>query len=353
MLSLITADNFTAWDDTVKRFQMHDVYYLVSYVEAFRIHGDGTPVLLYYENLSGLSGACVLFIRDISFDPRFKDMIEPEKFFDAATPYGYGGFIFNREPSQSEVKSLKKELIESLSRKGIVSVFFRFHPVLRNSSWSREIAQVVDVGKTVCMELENPEQIWNDLTSKNRNMIRKAEKAGVVIKHGVGMELLREFRAIYNATMESDHAAPYYFFEKDFYEAIERSLHSNYEIFYAEYDGRIISMAIMIFAGEFLNYHLSGSVREFRNLAPSNLLLYKAALWGCKKGFNTFHLGGGLGAAEDNLYKFKAGFNRRSDYTFSIGKMILDSSKYEFLVKLREGLSDFEPDSEYFPLYRQ
>lgn len=69
MLSLITADNFTAWDDTVKRFQVHDVYYLVSYVEAFRIHGDGTPVLLYYENLSGLSGACVLFIRDIYFDP--------------------------------------------------------------------------------------------------------------------------------------------------------------------------------------------------------------------------------------------------------------------------------------------
>ena len=58
MLSLITADNFTAWDDTVKRFRVHDVYYLASYVEAFRIHGDGTPVLLYYENLSGLSGAC-------------------------------------------------------------------------------------------------------------------------------------------------------------------------------------------------------------------------------------------------------------------------------------------------------
>lgn len=36
----------------------------------------------------------------------------------------------------------------------------------------------------------------------------------------------------------------------------------------------------------------------------SGLKVYKAAIWGCEQGFRTFHLGGGVGSGEDNLYKF-------------------------------------------------
>lgn len=82
-------------------------------------------------------------------------------------------------------------------------------------------------------------------------------------------------------------------------------------------------MSIILFANKQMHYHLSGSVMEYRNLAPSNLLLYKAALWGCEHGYKTFHLGGGVGSGEDNLYKFKAAFNKNSNYQFSIAKYIL------------------------------
>ena len=92
---------------------------------------------------------------------------------------------------------------------------------------------------------------------------------------------------------------------------------------------------------------------EYRNLAPSNLLLYKAALWGHEQGFKTFHLGGGVGSGEDNLYKFKAAFNRNSDYQFSIGKEIFDQEKYNDLVAKRVSRDkDFNKESTYFPLYR-
>ena len=82
-------------------------------------------------------------------------------------------------------------------------------------------------------------------------------------------------------------------------------------------------------------------------------MLYKAALWGCEKGFKTFHLGGGVGSGEDNLYKFKEGFNRNSDYQFSIGKEIFDQEKYNELVAIRtKEDASFNPESHYFPLYR-
>ena len=112
-------------------------------------------------------------------------------------------------------------------------------------------------------------------------------------------------------------------------------------------------MSIMIFANGRLNYHLSGSDIEYRNLAPSNLLLYKAAVWGCEQGLKTFHLGGGVGSGEDNLYKFKAAFNKVSDFQFSIGKQIFDQEKYDELVRIRrESDPEFDETSRFFPLYR-
>ena len=109
----------------------------------------------------------------------------------------------------------------------------------------------------------------------------------------------------------------------------------------------------MLYGNKQMHYHLSGSMIEYRNLAPSNLLLYQAALWGCEHGFKTFHLGGGVGSGEDNLYKFKAAFNKMSDYQFSIGKQIFDQDRYDELVKIRrENDANFDESSHYFPLYR-
>ena len=166
-------------------------------------------------------------------------------------------------------------------------------------------------------------------------------------------QLLDKFIVIYNATMDKDNADKYYYFSQSFYESIHNDLYDNYEIFYAVYENKIIAMSIMIFANDRMNYHLSGSDIEYRNLAPSNLLLYKAALWGYEQGFKTLHLGGGVGSGEDNLYKFKAAFNKNANYQFSIGKQIFNLKEYNNLVE-RRILSDdnFDKNSNYFPLYR-
>ena len=63
--------------------------------------------------------------------------------------------------------------------------------------------------------------------------------------------------------------------------------------------------------------------------------------------------GGGLGSGNDNLYKFKAAFNRNSGLQFSIGKQIFNQALYDQLVeeRLLENPS-FDLESKYFPLYR-
>lgn len=314
------------------------------------VHGDGAPVLLYYSDDNGGRAICVLMLRDVANAPLFKDKISEGKFFDAVTPYGYGGFIFDGDVDFNE---LSKEFHQILRDNNINSVFFRFHPVLDNAKDNESIVNVIPLGKTIALDLSSPEIIWENIISKNRNMIRKAEKSGVEIHHSSDPSLLKIFKEIYDETMRGDNAEEYYFFGKQFYESIANDLAGNYEIFYATHEGKIISIAIMIFANDQMHYHLSGSLREYRSLAPSNLLLYKAALWGHEQGYKTFHLGGGVGSGEDPLYKFKAAFNRNSDYRFAIGKMIVNEGQYNYLVNLRASFDpDFDSTSKYFPVYR-
>lgn len=349
-MEIIGINQSSKWDEIVKSFPDYDIYYLSGYVKAFVTHGDGTPVLIYYTNENGGRAICVLMIRDIADDMLFNGLLQKGSFFDADTPYGYGGFIFD---GKVEAQALTCEFHQVLNEYHVNSVFFRFHPVINNAEYNGMIAKVIPLGKTIALDLASPDIIWENITSKNRNMIRKAEKSGVEIHHGKGMELFETFMEIYNETMRHDNAEEYYFFERAFYESIDTDLRDNYEIFYAVFEGEIIAMSIMLFSGSQMHYHLSGSRYEYRRLAPSNLLLYKAALWGHEQGFRTFHLGGGVGSEEDNLYKFKAAFNRNSDYQFSIGKMIIDSEKYKYLTELRAEVDpNFNRESTYFPVYR-
>lgn len=351
MFEFITLSDCDKWDDIVRSFDHYDVYYLSGYVKAFQIHGDGEPILFYYrEGL--LRGVCVMMKCDIARTAGFSGILEEHEYYDIITPYGYGGFIFDGALSEKTLDAFNDELAEALHDARVVSAFFRFHPILRNADAMRNTMQVVDLGKTISMDTSDFDLIWSNMTSKNRNMIRKAEKSGVEIRHGKGMELLQRFVEIYNATMDHDDAEKYYYFEPAFYESLERDLHDNYEVFYAEYEGQPIAMSIMLFANGMLNYHLSGSKLEFRHLAPSNLLLYKAAVWGCEQGFGTFHLGGGVGSSEDSLFKFKEAFNRNSDNRFSIGCYVVDDTIYSQLVDIRRQSESFDGNSKFFPLYR-
>lgn len=342
MIRIIDVFDSESWDEIVKDFKHYDLYYLSGYVKAFQIHGDGLPQLLYYE-ADGLKAIYVYMKRKTAI----------EGYFDSVTPYGYGGMLFEGDTSEDKLQTFWKAYVEKMKEDGIVDNFVRYHPVLANAVPMKQISNVIDLGKTVAMDISSEEAIWSNITSKNRNMIRKAEKNGIEILHGKGLGLFEDFIRIYNSTMEKDHAEGYYFFEKAFYESIHNDLHDNYEMFYAIMNGEIISIAIMLFTNQQMHYHLSGSLTEYRNLAPSNLMLYKAALWGCEHGYKTFHLGGGVGSGEDNLYKFKAAFNRNSDYQFSIGKEIFDQEKYDELIALRAKEDmNFDPESSFFPLYR-
>lgn len=342
--TIYTLEQAEEWDCVVHSFSNYDVYYLSNYVRAFQLHGDGEPLLLFYED-SQVRGVNVAMKRDIADDPHFSGALEKGVWFDLATPYGYGSWLIQGEGDRA---SLFRVYEDWCRQHRIVSEFARFHPVLKTYENMEPFYEVRLLGNSITLNLSSPEEIWANFASANRNKIRKARKNGVQIYQGRYPSLYETFRTIYNSTMDKDHAKEYYYFSPAFYESILYDLRQHAQIFYAEKDGQIIAASIMLFANGHMHYHLSGSIREYQHLAPTNLLLYEAALWGCANGYKTLHLGGGVGEKEDNLYMFKKAFYRGAPTQYYCGKKLFLPDVSEMLCGMRGELSD----STYFPPYR-
>ncbi len=344
MIQIFTLEDAEKWDSAVRFFRDYDVYYLSGYVRAFQLHGDGEPLLICGE-AGGARGINVVMKRDIAADPHFAGKIPEHTYFDFATPYGYGGWL----TEGADTAGLFAEYEAWCCKNNIVSEFVRYHPVLKNHEYAVDAYQVIPLGNTVAMDLTTPEAIWENISSKNRNMIRKAQKNGIKVYAGRCPELFQTFKRIYDRTMDKDQAADYYYFQEPFYASILEDLPHNSQIFYAVApSGEIIAASIMLWANGRMNYHLSGSVREYQHLAPSNLLLYEAAMWGCQNGCKTLHLGGGVGSGEDGLFKFKRSFYRGELYRYHIGKKIFSQERYSELLALRAP----QPEGGFFPAYR-
>lgn len=344
MLTVYTLEQAEQWDKLVRSFKEYDTYWLSGYVKAFYIHGDGDPLLFYYEN-QNTRGINVVMKRDISNNVHFGGKIPEGEYFDFATPYGYGGWLIEGK----DTKRLFEKYEEWCKKNSIVTEFIRFHPLIKNHMTCQDFYEVVQLGEVVHMDITSPEIIWNNLTSKNRNHIKNALKKGVRIYNGRYPDIFEIFRTIYNSTMDKDNAEQYYYFNESFYKSVLEDLPQNAQVFFAVKDDAVIAASIMLAANGYMNYHLSGSLREYSSLAPINLLLYEAALWGCSNGYKTLYLGGGVGSGEDNLLKFKKAFYKGELNRFYIGKKVFDLDAYNYLLNLR---GDYIMNKGYFPIYR-
>lgn len=342
-LTVYNLDQFEQWDAIVHSFEKYDVYWLSGYVKGFHIHGDGMPLLFFYDDAK-TRGINVVMKRDIAEYGQFRGRISEGQYFDFATPYGYGGWLIEGENPEK----LFEEYNTWMKNNRIISEFVRFHPMLQNQLFCKDFYDVIPLGEVVHMDLSDEETIWSNFISKNRNMIRKALKNDIRIYNGRFPEVFERFRLIYNATMDKDNAEEYYYFGERFYKSILEDLPQNAQIFWAEKDGKTIAASIMLSANGKMNYHLSGSLKEYSSLAPTNLLLYKAALWGWANGYKTLYLGGGVGSGEDTLFKFKRAFYKGDLNRFYIGKRVYCKELYDQLLRMRQNIKN----PGFFPEYR-
>jgi len=349
-MQVINYSESEKWNSIVESFSNCDIYYLNEYSRSFMNHGDGEPLLFYYEDIN--CRLCyVAMLNDISQMNVYRGKVLPSKYLDLTTPYGYGGPIIEGDFNEISQKKFADQLNDYCARNNIISQFIRFHPLLNNQIFMKDLCEIREIKKTIVIDTASYEKINNNMDSKNRNMIRKAKKLGVSIKHDTG-ELMDEFIRIYELTMNENKASSYYYFGREYYDYLMNEMSDNIIFFYSYADGIIISAAIFFYNEKHMHYHLSGTLKEFRHMASMNLLLNEAALWASDHGIKQFHLGGGI-AAIDSLFGFKKQFNKNGRLPFCIGRNIFNKKAYDELLDIRKKIdSSFDVNNSYFIQYR-
>lgn len=193
-----------------------------------------------------------------------------------------------------------------LKDKGYLCGFIRFHPVLENYRLMEGISisdghgmRVLFDRRTVSIDTSaDIGDIWqNQISSKNRNMIRKAEKNGLVYDSEYDFKSMDDFIRLYLYTMERIGADSFYFFDRRYFNSIKNKLQGNAFLGTVQKNGKLICSAIFLYSECYGHYHLEGSDRDCAGFGANNYLLWKAACEMHELGIKEFHIGGYNGTA--------------------------------------------------------
>lgn len=308
------------WDAYLDRFpsEKKDVYFTEGYTGLYE-DDEGRALCVVCEE--GQNVLLMPFIR------------KPVRgFFDFETAYGYGGPIANTEDLMWIDQALT-EMQECFQREKYICGFIRFHPLLDNGEYCKNVLDVIPDRHTVVVDLRPGEdEIWKDqISSKNRNMVRKAEKLGLQYDAEYDFASMEDFTALYRTTMKRLEAEKFYYFKDAYYGNFAKEMAGRGFLGTVRYKEKMIGAAIFMYSENYGHYHLAGSDREYAGFGINNFLLWNTIRELKRQGVKEFHLGGGTGALEeDSLFKFKRSFSRIVK-DFYIGKCIFNREVYDEL----------------------
>lgn len=312
------------WDLYKNNFRIsdQDIYFQEKYYDLYYDETFKKKCFIYKES------------NKIFLMPFLLQRIKDTTYFDFESAYGYGGPITNTSDQLFLDKAIKNMEVQ-FAEESIIAGFVRFHPLLKNEKLFENRYNVIFDRKTVALNLELEEdKIWmEEIHSKHRNVIRKAESNGLEFVLDENFDYLEDFIRLYESTMTKLKAEKFYFFNKSYFYKLKSNLKEKVFLAVVIYQNKVISAAIFFKFGIYGHYHLAGSDEEYLNLYPNNFLIYNVILYLKRNSVKWLHLGGGSDNSENNtLYKFKKRFSSTT-LDFKIGKLIFNADIYNALCK--------------------
>lgn len=314
------------WEELLNALpdSQRDVYFTPEYYSLYQNYGCDIARCFVYE----MNGDRVLY-------PFLMNPITPlgymldKEYYDIQGAYGYNGIIASNH-SSAFITSFWDLFDRWCQDNDVLAEFTRFHPLMNNQRLASLQMKIIHSRRTVALDLTD-DNIWmHQISSKNRNMIRKAEKEGIVI---VESEDYGTFRQLYDGTMSDLHAESFYYFPQSYYEEYKNSFNGKSLLCLAMLDGKAIAGSMFMFSDYYAHYHLSARDREFSRYPANNLILWYGIQRAKELGCKLFHFGGGTTSDEgDSLLRFKKEFsNTLCD--FYIGKRVHNQEMYDKVVE--------------------
>lgn len=325
----------------------HDCYHLPEYAEVAAVE-DGVKAMAFYAEEG--SAACLI---PLLLRPLLPELNAPPDWYDCVSPYGYSGILSS---GPDKLRAFLDAFTNCARAHGIVSAFIRLHPLLHVDHGALgKFGTLVTHGQTVLIDLSGPnDRIWQHMSTNHRRNITRLLRSGF---HCTVDDWSRyeDYIAVYHATMQRVDAARGYFFSRRYFEALRERLGDYLHLLCVLSGDKEVAAAGLFMATDgIVQYHLGGTAQKYLPVAPSKLMLDFAWRWAQEQGHDVFHLGGGLGGAEDSLFQFKAGFSplRGQFYTY---RVVVDESKYAALDRAALSMrgTDAAPADDFFPIYRK
>jgi len=168
-----------------------------------------------------------------------------------------------------------------------------------------------------CISLKNKteEVIWNLFEQRVRRAIRKCTNHNVTIKSiPIGKNNLEHFYQLHKNEMESKSVNPK---PKIFFELISKyfTFNLDYNFYCAQLDNKSIAYLLVFYSEPYTEYFVPASDIDFKTIQGLSLLIWNSIKDSIKKNMLYYNFGG-PGAHDQNLYRFKRGWNS-VDYDYS------------------------------------
>jgi hypothetical protein len=351
LIMLGTADD-AQWAQALGGVRQHDVYFTPAYHRVAEERGEGQARLLIYAE------GCYRILLPILLRPI--DSIEGLEaagagLWDASSVYGYGGPLASHADIPPAVASrYQQALASALVDMRVVSLFARLHPLIAGQqALLSGTGEVVPRWQTVSIDLAlTPEQQVGGYRQSLRYDIRRLRASDLVCLHDVQGTHLAAFVDIYQQTMRRVGAGAGYFFEQGYFERLLAN--PAFALLVVTRDQQVVCGALFSLCDRICQYHLAGTSDAALRQAPMKLLIDEARLWAQARGARVLHLGGGLGRADDPLFRFKAGFSR-SRHQFAVWRWALQPAVAARLAAARARANQdrgLQAAPDFFPSYR-
>jgi FemAB-related protein (PEP-CTERM system-associated) len=189
---------------------------------------------------------------------------------------------------------------------------------------------------------EEPDAIWRNVGAKVRNLVRKAEKSGLMVREGDPTQDLLKFYDVFARNMR-DLGTPVY--GADFFSEVFQEFPEATRLTLVEKEGRTAAAGICLTAGGFTEIHWAAARRELLRFSPNMLLYWEAISYASRSGLREFCFGRSTEGSGPHRFKKQWGAKPtplRWEYLLPPGREVPhlnpDHPKYRLAIKAWQNL---------------
>lgn len=337
-IEVINASDNARWNKIIKEFSKADSCFFADYHLAYSTRLYKAEAILIYIT-DDKNKFCYPFLVSPIVDSKNRLISGFEEYKDITSVYGYTGALIEFAHSyNSDFVSKSWDIFDNWAQDNkIIAEFTRFSPYAENKKFAHQNTEIHfnrELATIDCLKTES--DLFAELHSKTKNMLRKAENENLIFKELDYKNNISEFRKMYLETMDRNNSGQFFFYDDHYYDFMNKlSLDKKLKLFGVyinkNNDLKLGSSAMVLIYGKSALYHLGCNNKDYSKFGAGNFLLWNISKYLIKRGVIMFNLGGGRTIEpEDSLFKFKVR-NSNKILQYYIGTRVINKKIYDKL----------------------